>query len=227
MNSSFIDIHDVSKIYRQHHLSVYALKSLSLRIQKGEFSAIVGPSGSGKSTLLNLIGGLDQPTEGEVFLEGKPLSSLSNAKLADFRRDHIGFVFQSYNLISVLSARENIEYIMLLQGVASEERKKRVDTVLKDLDLLSMAERRPYELSGGQQQRVAIARALAAKPKMILADEPTANLDSKTGEKLLKLLRTMNEKEGITCIFSTHDKTIIQYAQRTIGLKDGQVEFDH
>ena len=205
---------------------VTAVGGVSLTVESGEFAALVGPSGSGKSTLLNLIGGLDEPHEGHIALAGMNLTSMSSAEMSDFRRDHIGFIFQSYNLIPVLSAAENIEYIMLLQGLAARDRRKRVDEMLKMVGLDGLGHRRPAELSGGQQQRVAVARAMASSPDIILADEPTANLDSKTGVALLETMRELNEKEGVTFLFSTHDQKIIERARRLVWLEDGMVTKD-
>ena len=205
---------------------VTAVGGVSLTVESGEFAALVGPSGSGKSTLLNLIGGLDEPDEGHIALAGMNLTSMSSAEMSDFRRDHIGFIFQSYNLIPVLSAAENIEYIMLLQGLAARDRRKRVDEMLKMVGLDGLGHRRPAELSGGQQQRVAVARAMASSPDIILADEPTANLDSKTGIALLETMRELNENEGVTFLFSTHDQKIIERARRLVWLEDGMVTKD-
>ena len=205
---------------------VTAVGGVSLTVERGEFAALVGPSGSGKSTLLNLIGGLDEPNEGHIALAGMNLTSMSSAEMSDFRRDHIGFIFQSYNLIPVLSAAENIEYIMLLQGLAARDRRKRVDEMLKMVGLDGLGHRRPAELSGGQQQRVAVARAMASSPDIILADEPTANLDSKTGVALLETMRELNENEGVTFLFSTHDQKIIERARRLVWLEDGMVTKD-
>ena len=205
---------------------VTAVGGVSLTVESGEFAALVGPSGSGKSTLLNLIGGLDEPDEGHIALAGMNLTSISSAEMSDFRRDHIGFIFQSYNLIPVLSAAENIEYIMLLQGLAARDRRKRVDEMLKMVGLDGLGHRRPAELSGGQQQRVAVARAMASSPDIILADEPTANLDSKTGVALLETMRELNENEGVTFLFSTHDQKIIERARRLVWLEDGMVTKD-
>ena len=205
---------------------VTAVGGVSLTVESGEFAALVGPSGSGKSTLLNLIGGLDDPDEGHIALAGMNLTSMSSAEMSDFRRDHIGFIFQSYNLIPVLSAAENIEYIMLLQGLAARDRRKRVDEMLKMVGLDGLGHRRPAELSGGQQQRVAVARAMASSPDIILADEPTANLDSKTGVALLETMRELNENEGVTFLFSTHDQKIIERAKRLVWLEDGMVTKD-
>ena len=205
---------------------VTAVGGVSLTVESGEFAALVGPSGSGKSTLLNLIGGLDEPDEGHIALAGMNLTSMSSEEMSDFRRDHIGFIFQSYNLIPVLSAAENIEYIMLLQGLAARDRRKRVDEMLKMVGLDGLGHRRPAELSGGQQQRVAVARAMASSPDIILADEPTANLDSKTGVALLETMRELNENEGVTFLFSTHDQKIIERARRLVWLEDGMVTKD-
>ena len=205
---------------------VTAVGGVSLTVESGEFAALVGPSGSGKSTLLNLIGGLDEPDEGHIALAGMNLTSMSSAEMSDFRRDHIGFIFQSYNLIPVLSAAENIEYIMLLQGLAARDRRKRVDEMLKMVGLDGLGHRRPAELSGGQQQRVAVARAMASSPDIILADEPTANLDSKTGVALLETMRELNENQGVTFLFSTHDQKIIERARRLVWLEDGMVTKD-
>ena len=205
---------------------VTAVGGVSLTVESGEFAALVGPSGSGKSTLLNLIGGLDEPDEGHIALAGMNLTSMSSAEMSDFRRDHIGFIFQSYNLIPVLSAAENIEYIMLLQGLAARDRRKRGDEMLKMVGLDGLGHRRPAELSGGQQQRVAVARAMASSPDIILADEPTANLDSKTGVALLETMRELNENEGVTFLFSTHDQKIIERARRLVWLEDGMVTKD-
>ena len=205
---------------------VTAVGGVSLTVESGEFAALVGPSGSGKSILLNLIGGLDEPDEGHIALAGMNLTSMSSAEMSDFRRDHIGFIFQSYNLIPVLSAAENIEYIMLLQGIAARDRRKRVDEMLKMVGLDGLGHRRPAELSGGQQQRVAVARAMASSPDIILADEPTANLDSKTGVALLETMRELNENEGVTFLFSTHDQKIIERARRLVWLEDGMVTKD-
>lgn len=221
-----IKTEDLAKIYKTGEIEVNALQGVSLTISAGEFTAIAGPSGSGKTSFLNLISGLDVPTRGTVYLAGKPLSRMSGAELSDFRRDHIGFIFQSYNLIPVLSVKENIEYVMLLQGVAAEERSRRVEEILEEVGMQGMADRRPAQLSGGQQQRVAVARAMVSRPDIILADEPTANLDSATGSALLDMMRGLNEKKGMTFIFSTHDQKIMDRARRLIILKDGQVDRD-
>ena len=205
---------------------VKAVDKVSIEIESGEFTAIIGPSGSGKTTLLHLIGGLDNPTSGAVELSGSNIAQMSGAALSDFRRDHIGFIFQAYNLIPVLSAEENIEYIMLLQGIPANERKQKVLEMLKQVDLEGFGNRRPNKLSGGQQQRVAIARAMASHPDIILADEPTANLDSKTGIALLDVMRDLNERHNMTFVFSTHDEKIMSRATRLIYMHDGQIEKD-
>lgn len=205
---------------------VKALDCVDLNIARGEFSAVIGPSGSGKSTLLNLIGGLDQPTSGHVELAGTRIEAMSGNELSDFRRDHIGFIFQSYNLIPVLTAEENIEYIMLLQGVGAEERRQRVSEMLTRVGLDGYGSRRPPALSGGQQQRVAIARAMVSRPDIILADEPTANLDSKTGIALLDVMRELNQSLGMTFLFSTHDEKIMERADRLIHMEDGRIVRD-
>ncbi len=216
----------VCKTYQDNGIPVEAIRGIDLRIETGEFSAIVGPSGSGKTTFLNVISGLDTPTEGEVWLAGKKISTMSGRELSDFRRDHIGFIFQAYNLIPVLTVEENVEYIMLLQGISKSERHRRVEAVLAELGLEGFAHRLPTKLSGGQQQRVAVARAIVSEPSLVLADEPTANLDSKTGAELLELMRELNEKRGITFVFSTHDLQIMERARRLITLKDGLIESD-
>lgn len=221
-----IDIREVSKVYGSGDVQVRAVDGLSARIETGEFTAIVGPSGSGKSTLLNLIGGLDTPSAGSVLLSGKDISRLSGRQLSDFRRDHIGFIFQSYNLIPVLTAAENVEYILLLQGVSKAERQRRVSEMLQRVGLGDKGDRRPGELSGGQQQRVAVARAMVSRPDLILADEPTANLDSQTGAGLLDMMKELNDREGMTFVFSTHDPMIMERARRLIRIKDGKVESD-
>ncbi|TKB44418.1 ABC transporter ATP-binding protein [Thalassotalea mangrovi] len=205
---------------------VRALEDVNINVERGEFIAIIGPSGSGKTTLLQLVGGLDNASSGNVILDQKNISEMSGRELSDFRRDHIGFVFQSYNLIPVLSARENIEYIMLLQGIGAKERRRRVDNILSQVGLSGMAQRRPAQLSGGQQQRVAIARAMVSNPSIILADEPTANLDSHTGMSLIEMMKRLNEQENMTFVFSTHDPKIMDSARRIIRLEDGRVVED-
>ena len=205
---------------------VKAVDRVSIEIERGEFTAIVGPSGSGKTTLLHLLGGLDNPTSGSVELSGTNIADMSGATLSDFRRDHIGFIFQSYNLIPVFSAEENIEYIMLLQGVDASERKRRVADMLQQIGLEGLGNRRPNKLSGGQQQRVAIARAMVSRPQIILADEPTANLDSKNGIALLDLMKELNQQSKMTFVFSTHDEKIMSRASRLIHMHDGEIKLD-
>ena len=216
----------ITRTYRSGEIQVHALNAVDLIIRTGEFTAIAGPSGSGKTTLLNIISGLDIPTSGRVLLAGKSIGDMNGAELSDFRRDHIGFIFQSYNLIPVLTARENIEYVMMLQGVAQRDRHDRVDEILRDVGLEGMAQRRATQLSGGQQQRVAVARAMASRPDLILADEPTANLDSATGAGLLDVMRDLNRTRGMTFVFSTHDGMIMDRAQRLVTLKDGRIDRD-
>lgn len=226
MSKNVIEIQQVSKVYETNGDAVHAVKMLSLSIRKGEFTAIAGPSGSGKTTLLNIMSGLDTPTSGNVMLSGRLISGLKGSELSDFRRDHIGFIFQSYNLIPVLTVKENIEYIMLLQGVSDKDRRDRVADILSKVGLSGMEERLPNQLSGGQQQRVAIARAMVSRPDIILADEPTANLDSHTASTLLDIMRELNEKSGMTFVFSTHDSMIMEKAKRLVLLKDGMVDKD-
>ncbi|MEE2668115.1 MAG: ABC transporter ATP-binding protein [Pseudomonadota bacterium] len=224
--SKVIEIEKLTRKYGSGVGEVVAINEISLNIEYGEFTAIIGPSGSGKSTLLNLIGGLDKSDSGCVLLAGKDIAKMSGSQMSDFRRDRIGFIFQAYNLIPVLSAAENIEYIMLLQGIPSVKRKERVQEMLSIVGLEGLGHRRPSELSGGQQQRVAVARAMASKPEIILADEPTANLDSKTGMALLDMMRQLNEDQGVTFVFSTHDEMIMKRARRLIHLRDGLVALD-
>lgn len=221
-----IQIEDVHKIYNTEELKVHAVDGVTLDFREAEFAAIVGPSGSGKTTLLNLIGGLDLPTSGRILIDGTDLSILKPSALIDFRMKNIGFVFQSYNLIPVLTAKENIEFIMTLQKWPKEERDARTFELLQAIGLSDRTNSRPAKLSGGQQQRVAVARALASRPKFVLADEPTANLDSKSASSLLKIMETLNHGEKITFIFSTHDPRVVQMAHRVITLVDGKVESD-
>lgn len=220
---SIVRSEEVWRVYQQGALEVEALKGVSLSIGQGEFTALVGPSGSGKTTLLNLLGGLDSPDRGRIWLDETEVSSLGRGDLSRFRLHHIGFVFQAYNLIPVLSAYENTEFILLLQGVREKEREERVLRLLKAVGLEGMENRRPYELSGGQQQRVAVARAIAAGPRIVLADEPTANLDSRTAASLLDLMRELNLREGTTFLFSTHDPLVMERATRTVRLRDGEI----
>ncbi len=223
-----VDVNGLVKVYEdKSHVPVRALSGLDLEVQSGEFTAIAGPSGSGKTTLLNLIGGLDAPTSGTVTVAGQDLGQLKRSTLATFRLNNLGFIFQAYNLIPVLSAEENAEFNLLLQGVSKTERRRRVTQEFSDLGIEpDLFGRRPAKLSGGQQQRVAIARALVSRPKLILADEPTANLDSKTGARLLDKMRDLNERTGITFLFSTHDPMVIARARRLVILRDGEIASD-
>ena len=216
----------LSKEYHESAVPVKALNGVNLDIEAGEFTAIVGPSGSGKSTLLNLIGGLDSPTSGKVIIDGTSLDTLSGSKLIEFRLYNIGFVFQAYNLVPVLTALENIEFIMLLQKKDKVERRRRAMELLSAVGLAERANHRPVQLSGGEQQRVAVARALASRPKFVLADEPTANLDSHSAENLLDMMAELNRKMGTTFVFSTHDERVIRRARRVITLRDGMIVGD-
>ena len=221
-----LEIKNIVKIYNDSEVKVKAVNKVNLDFEQGEFAAIVGPSGSGKTTLLNMIGGLDSPTEGEIIINNTNIGELSSSKLIDFRLNNIGFVFQAYNLIPVLTAKENVEFIMELQGKKRIERNERSMELLSAVGLADRVNSRPSKLSGGQQQRVAVARALASKPKFILADEPTANLDSKSTETLLDIMETLNKEENITFIFSTHDQRVVKKAHRVITVEDGHVVSD-
>tara|TARA_E500000331_G_scaffold340838_1_gene372573 strand:+ start:3097 stop:3789 length:693 start_codon:yes stop_codon:yes gene_type:complete len=226
MSEPIVKLRDVSRVYLQGDIEVHALHDLSLTIEPGEFTALCGPSGSGKTTTLNIIGALDSPSAGQVMLEGKDLATLTRKELSHLRRDRIGFVFQSYNLIPVLSAYENAELVLSVQGMPLNERREKVMSLLHSVGLEGMEDRRPSELSGGQQQRVAIARALASDPAVILADEPTANVDSDTAIHLLDLMQDLNATLGATFIFSTHDERVIARARRIVRMVDGHVESD-
>ncbi|WP_163708262.1 ABC transporter ATP-binding protein [Mangrovibacterium lignilyticum] len=221
-----IEVKQLKKIYNTTEVKVNALNGVDLTFEQGEFAAIVGPSGSGKTTLLNMLGGLDEPTEGEIRIGGTNILELSSSKLIDFRLRNIGFVFQAYNLIPVLTALENVEFIMQLQEVPKKERQQRAIALLEQVGLGDRTNSRPSKLSGGQQQRVAVARALASKPKFVLADEPTANLDSKSTANLLDIMEELNRKENITFVFSTHDQRVVNKARRVITLEDGQIISD-
>jgi putative ABC transport system ATP-binding protein len=221
-----IDIKDVQKIYDETAVAVKAVDGVTLSFDEAEFAAIVGPSGSGKTTLLNLIGGLDLPTSGKIIIDGTDLSTLKSSELIDFRLNNIGFVFQAYNLIPVLTAKENVEFIMALQKWSKEDRDTRTFELLKAVGLYDRMNSRPSKMSGGQQQRVAVARALASRPKFVLADEPTANLDSKSATTLLEIMEKLNHEEKITFIFSTHDARVVKMAHRVITLEDGKVVSD-
>lgn len=223
---SIIEVKNVSKIYNDSEVAVHAVNGINLSFDKGEFAAIVGPSGSGKTTFLNMLGGLDSLTEGSIVIDGVNVSELKGTKLINFRLMNIGFVFQAYNLIPVLTAKENVEFIMELQGRSKSERDKRAKDLLNAVGLGDRMNNRPNKLSGGQQQRVAVARALAPKPKFILADEPTANLDSKSTENLLDIMEKLNKEENITFIFSTHDSRVVKKARRVITVEDGKVISD-
>jgi putative ABC transport system ATP-binding protein len=225
-NNKVIVTEGVTKDYSDNGIPVHAVRGVDLTVERGDFAAIVGPSGSGKTTFLNLISGLDNVTSGKIWLNGRPISEMSGGELSDFRRDNIGFIFQAYNLIPVLSVEENIEYIMLLQGVPHAERRKRVSAILKEMGLEGYEGRRPPQLSGGQQQRVAVARAIVSEPAIVLADEPTANLDSKTAVDLIDMMRGLNENHGITFVFSTHDARVMERARRLVVLRDGRVDSD-
>jgi putative ABC transport system ATP-binding protein len=226
MNKVVIDTHDVCKIYNPDTIPVYAINHVHLHLEQGEFSALVGPSGSGKTTLLNMIGGLDRPTTGTVIINGTDITRLTSGQLIRFRLKNIGFVFQSFNLIPVLTAKENVSFIMQLQGISKEEREERVLQLFRQIGMEDKMNVRPSQLSGGQQQRVAVARALASKPQFILADEPTANLDSKSAGNLLDIMAKLNEEEHMTFLFSTHDQRVIDRARRVITLVDGKIEKD-
>lgn len=221
-----IDVHHLSKVYNPETIPVYAVNDVHLHLKRGEFAALVGPSGSGKTTLLNLIGGLDAPTEGKVVVNGKDITRMPSNALIDFRLHNIGFVFQAFNLIPVLTAGENIEFIMLLQKIPKRERDRRVRELLEAVGLPDKTDARPAQLSGGQQQRVAVARALASRPQFILADEPTANLDSHSASVLLDIMEKLNREEHMTFLFSTHDQRVIERARRVITLVDGRIASD-
>lgn len=224
---SLIKVVNIEKEYKgKFEVSVKAVRGVNFEIKEGEFAAIVGPSGSGKSTILNMLGCLDVPTSGDIIIHDRDVHNLRAAQQSKFRREYVGFIFQSYNLLPVLSVSENISFPLTLLNLSRTEIKHRVDESLKAVGLFELAHRRPNELSGGQQQRVAIARALAKKPKIVFADEPTANLDSKTGEEVLDLMKTLNKEHGMTFIFSTHDPMVMEYANRIITLQDGEVVTD-
>ncbi|MFP4473993.1 MAG: ABC transporter ATP-binding protein [Desulfatibacillaceae bacterium] len=226
---NIVEAKGVEKVYQQGKVEVRALQGIDLSVEKGGFVALAGPSGSGKTTMLNIIGGLDSMDKGTVTVENNRLETMSQSGLAELRLNRIGFVFQAYNLIPVLSAEENVEFVMLLQGVSRTERREKTHAILEDVGLGGMFKRRPSELSGGQQQRVAVARAIVSDPAIVLADEPTANLDSRTGNSLLEMMREMNEKRGATFIFSTHDNMVMEYARRLVRMQDGRIvgEEDH
>jgi len=226
IDMNIIEIRNLNKVYDIKTIPVYALNGVNLDFKKGEFTSIVGPSGSGKTTLLNMLGGLDAPSSGQIMIDNTDITGLKSRQLIDFRLRNIGFVFQSFNLIPVLTAKENVEFIMQLQGVSKDRRDKRTLELIESVGLREKINTRPNKLSGGQQQRVAVARALASKPKFILADEPTANLDSKSAENLLEIMEKLNREENITFIFSTHDSRVVAKARRVITLEDGKIVGD-
>ncbi|HWB63944.1 MAG TPA: ABC transporter ATP-binding protein [Chitinophagales bacterium] len=226
MQNMVIEATNLSKTYNPDTIPVKAIDGVSLKMERGEFAALVGPSGSGKTTLLNLLGGLDKPDTGNIIVGGTDITQLGENALVDFRLHNIGFIFQAYNLIPVLTAKENVEFIMLLQNQPKAQRDARVGALLKEVGLEDKVNTRPLQLSGGQQQRVAVARALASKPQFVLADEPTANLDSKSAFNLLDIMHKLNLEENITFIFSTHDQRVIDRAQRVITLVDGRISSD-
>jgi len=220
---STVSCRQLYKTFGEGELAVHALSNINIDFDSGSFACLSGPSGSGKTTLLNMIGGLDTPTSGEITIADQRVDQMNKAELANMRLKHIGFVFQAYNLIPVLSAKENVEFVMQLQGVSTSERNQRTMKILEEVGLKGMEDRRPAEMSGGQQQRVAVARAIVSSPELVLADEPTANLDSITAENLMELLRELNEIHGTTFIISTHDKLVMSYAKRLIKMHDGKI----
>ncbi len=224
--SSIVELRNLHKHYQQGELEVKAVDGVSLTIEKGDFAALCGPSGSGKTSILNLIGGLDSVTSGQVILEGTDLAELDNSELAEIRKNRIGFVFQSYNLVPVMTAYENAAFVLDLQGVDSKVSREKVMQTLADVGLQGLENRRPDQMSGGQQQRVAIARAIVTQPAIVLADEPTANVDSKTAISLLRLMQKLNDEQGITFLFSTHDQHVMDRAKRIIHILDGRVEYE-
>jgi putative ABC transport system ATP-binding protein len=223
---SIVKVTQVQRTYEQGNHKVHALRGVDLSIEKGEFTVLMGSSGSGKTTLLNIIGGLDKADEGSIEIDGQKLEALSSGQLSDLRLQKLGFVFQAYNLIPVLSAYENAEFVLLLQGMSAAERKQRVMTTLDAVGLAGMEHRKPSELSGGQQQRVAVARAIAGEPTLVLADEPTANLDSKTSNSLIALMKELNEEQNITFLFATHDPKVMAAAKRVVSMEDGLIISD-
>jgi putative ABC transport system ATP-binding protein len=223
---SIVSVRDLTREYQQGTHTVHALRGVDLDIEPGEFTVLMGPSGSGKTTLLNIIGALDEPSSGSVIIDGEKLGAMSSGARSDLRLERLGFVFQSYNLIPVLSAYENAEFVLMLRGMGKSERRQRVMETLQAVGLEGMEHRRPNQLSGGQQQRVAVARAIAGKPALVLADEPTANLDSATSAELIELMKGLNEHHGVTFLFATHDPSVMAAARRVVRLVDGQVDAD-
>ena len=226
MGETLLEAREATKIYRTGEIETVALSAVDLAVERGEFSALSGPSGSGKTTLLNLLGTLDRPTSGRILVAGQDTTDMREAARAELRLRKLGFVFQAYNLVPVLSALENVEFVLLLQHAPHAERRARALRVLEEVGLGALADKRPNEMSGGQQQRVAVARAIASEPEIVLADEPTANLDSKTAEDLLDLMERMNRERGVTFLFSTHDPRVMARARRTIRLVDGRIASD-
>ena len=226
MADSVLEAEHLTKDYESRAVTTRALDDVSIVIAHGEFSALAGPSGSGKTTLLNMLGTIDSPTAGVVRIDGADVTQMSERQCSDLRLHRLGFIFQSYNLIPVLTAAENVEFVLLLQGVGARERRERAEQTLVDLGLGELLHKRPTEMSGGQQQRVAVARAIASEPSIVLADEPTANLDSRTAENLLELMLRMNQERGVTFLFSTHDKRVMDRARRVVQLVDGRIESD-
>lgn len=225
-DEALIEVRDVHRTFYQGEIEVRALRGVDLKVAPGEFTSLAGPSGSGKTTLLNQIGCLDRPTKGQVFVDGTEVSAFNKTEAAQFRLNKIGFVFQAYNLIPVLSAYENAEFVMLLEGVDAAERKRRVESLLSEVGLEGMFDRRPHELSGGQQQRVAVVRALAGRPAVVLADEPTANLDSKTSAELLDLMAELNREHDVTFLFSSHDPDVLERSRRVVRMDSGKIVAD-
>ena len=223
---SIVSVRNLTREYQQGTHTVHALRGVDLDIEPGEFTVLMGPSGSGKTTLLNMIGALDEPTSGTVIIDGQELGSMSSGDRSDLRLERLGFVFQSYNLIPVLSAYENAEFVLMLRGMGKTERQQRVMETLHAVGLEGMEHRRPNQLSGGQQQRVAVARAIAGKPALVLADEPTANLDSKTSGELIELMKALNDDHGVTFLFATHDPNVMAAAKRVVRLVDGKIDED-
>lgn len=227
MSDNVITVRDVTRVFEQGgEVEVRALRGIDLDIEEGEFTSLAGPSGSGKTTLLNVIGGLDQPTDGRVDVQGERISEMGRREAANFRLKHLGFIFQAYNLVPVLTAYENAEFVLLMRGVSKQERRQRVEPLLEEVGLGGMFDRKPHEMSGGQQQRVAIVRALASDPAIVLADEPTANLDSETSADLLDLMLELNRERETTFLFSTHDELVMERARRIIRLRSGEIESD-
>lgn len=225
-NGSLIELKNIVKTYSDNGIPVEALKGIYLEVRQGEFSVIAGPSGSGKTTLLNIAGTLDKPTSGTLMLQGEDIMAKSKKQLSDLRLEKLGFIFQAYNLIPVLSAIENIEFSMMLKGIPEKERRQKALAVMEELEIAELAKKRPNQMSGGQQQRVAVARAIVNEPLIVLADEPTANIDSRTGENLLNLMLRMNKEKNITFIFSSHDRQVMDFSRRLITLKDGLIVDD-